>query len=506
MIAVDAISRGRARQQGIASRRRRLADSLRATMGRYEVPRFVPCVVAGIAQRATATAYAYGALVAQDAWVLRCIKAGASGASAMLSLADPDYIADGAAVWAVQGRLAPVPFANNLAMAKGQQFATGGMMFEVTVAGTTHAADAAPSAPSGGTHGSVTYVYVGRQELPLVYLVEGAAPAGTSQQAACSDNAKIAARGGVKVDAYPNNGTVGTIMSQSWDGAALARGQGSWLWQTDAPLAAIRGFMQLFGDHIWVDGRIVANVTQTAAAAYRQIVIDSTGLSRRMRTIRHRSGSVTGILGIWATGFDTVRAWSGYSPLRIVSLGDSFTEGYGFTSYLSDMLGVEDWWVQGMGDTGILDTGPGRANWTERLTLDVISRDPDIVLIPLSQNDGPGEATNIAFAAMLDRIRNETHAEVVVVGVWNNRGPLTSGNAYALDTDLQAICAAKGVPYIKWRDLLTDGGYVGAAAGTGNSKFYTTYDGTHPTAPAGMHFRASYLAPRFLEAVEGLAA
>lgn len=500
-----------------ALRVRSLNSLIRTTPGKYELPELVPCAITGITARATATAYTLGTFRTQDALVLNCIKAGTSSGSATLTITDPAYIVDNTTIWAVFGKLAPVAFANNLAMAKGQEFAAGGLMYEVTVAGTTHASDPAPSLPAGGTHGGVTYAYIGKQTLPLVTSGAdgGAAPSGTTSQAGWNST-KFTVKGGSLAQVSPNQR--GTLVSVNPDGAGAYayndNGSGSMLYQTDAPLWSLQYYSWDNGSYHWIDGRLAAFTYATGTFAVRHIAFDATGLPRATRNVRHKIDQSMQLMGIFAKGDDTLRPWSGYSPLKAVSLGDSFCESKdSWPGRVGDLLGIEDWRVSGLGGTGVLRANGASVNYRDRLTVDCIAHNPDIVLICSTQNDQNGVPGTYSvqdvidtFAAMVARIRSETKAEVVCMGMWNNRGPLASGTAYDIDVGIEALCTTLGVPYIKWRDLLTDGGYVGALSGTGSSGRHTGQDGVHPATPYGARLRARDAAPRILGAIEGLAA
>ncbi len=497
------------------ARRQQLARRLRECCGKYEMPQYPPCLVEGIAARATSTAYSEGAFAYQDKWVLRCIKAGTSSASATITLFnDPRYIEDGTAIWAVFGKLAPVAFDNSLAMVLGQQFASNGLLFEVTSAGTTHASDPAPSAPEGGTHGTVDYVYVGPQTLPIVTL-ETAGPSGTTlQEAYNSENVTITGCTPVVTAT-----TRYVLASASSDGVSPYStsdgGGGVVMYQTDSPLHGVWFYNVDYGSFHWVDGNLAAFIVSSATVQSRWVTYDCSGLPSAMRCYKHRFDVAVQYRGVYATGADTVRA-AGMETPSVISIADSFAETTRqWTAYLGDLLGIDNHRISGRGGTGVLwpNTGLSRVNYVDRLTQDVIDHNPDVVLIQLSGNDGAGVSAEDftvadvadALGGMLDRLSAETNAEAVVVGVWNSQTELTSGTLYDINTACAAVCAAKGVPFIDWSDLMTPGGYIGGPSGTGNSKFYTRPDGIHPSTPYGDRFRADFIAPRLLDAVEGLA-
>lgn len=507
------------------ARRQRLASRLRSAAGNYELPAQVPCVIEGLAQRATATAYAEGVFVAQNATVLRCIKGGTSSAAASLALSDPAYLVDNTCIWAVFGYIAPVAFANSLPLVLGQLFAANGMLFKVTVAGTTHASNPAPDSIAGGTHGTVSYIYSGPQELPVVSCAIEATPAGSftarAGWAAGALSPNCTVRGGTPVPSTAvNPTTLALLVSASADGVApygiTDMGAGSLLYQTDAPVFYLRTYHADFGAMHWIDGKLVAFTYAPTQFQARNFKFDATGLRRSMRNVRHKLPSVLQIASVFATAADTVRHWNGYSSLRAVLVGDSFYErgSTGTGGWLGDMLGIEDWRIAASGGTGILqpNTPLSRVNFTNRFSQDVIAHDPHLVVLALSGNDVEGipasfTAQNVIAAAMalVDRVHNETGGEVVVIGLWNNRAPITAGTGFEIDTGVQAACAAKGVPFIPYRDLLTDGGFVGTTVGTGTSRNMTSVDGVHPSVPQGQRLRADYLVPRIIEAIEGLA-
>lgn len=134
----------------------------------------------------------------------------------------------------------------------------------------------------------------------------------------------------------------------------------------------------------------------------------------------------------------------------------------------------------GSGGTGITTNGgiSGRYNYMDRLNEDVISYNPDLILIWGSINDG-GNITTQAAGAIFDAIKNALpNTKLIGFGPCCptvSVSPLlvTSG------TNLKSACDTRGIPYI-------DGG-IGVISNTlwlNNSNIKAYYNGTTAVASA----------------------
>lgn len=472
---------------------------------KFSLPDEIPCY--GVPARANLTAVSLFTPIAIDNRVYWVIDAGTTGA-APPTATKSNYIVDGSAVLAYIGYLAPVAYANNLALVLDQLFVANGRVYRVTVAGTTSGAGSGPTLPTGGTDGTVDYAYVSEQTMPIV-TEAGSAPGGTTEQVAW-DSAKMTKLGGtfVQIGANPR----GALFSASPDGNAYTTGSGGggvFATVTDAPLWAFAYFNRAQA-LCFVDGQLAAYVyNQTAAGRY--ITFDSRGMVRKAREYRIDVDQQTQFFGCYATGADSFDAYVPKNGRKAVIITDSFGgyHPFGYTNRLGHQLGIEDWRIASMGGTGVLWTG-GLVNYGGRFTVDVINHNPDYVIIQLTQNDRQGviagtftEAqVKAATGALIDRCRNEIpNAQVLLMPVWNNRGALT-GIELTLYNDAVALAAEKNVPLIDWSAFSTDGGFAGSLSGSGNSGQYIAGDGTHPTYH-GHWNRADRLEPLFAPHLDG---
>ncbi len=507
MTAHDLLPRATTRKLDLKASLKQLAAN--RSSGRYRLPDLLPCAGGSYSARANSTAYSGGDIRTVNAHVLMCEKAGTSGGSAP-TITGGGLITDGTVKWHLLGYLAPVAFANSLALVLDQLFASGGKLYKVTAAGTTHASDPGPTTAAAGTSGTVSYIYAGEQTLPLLS-VSGSAWGGTSYNDAASVGATIL--GGTQ-GAWPY-----AISSASSDGSAYLNsgsgGGGCRAFRTDSPkwsLAA--GNDGLNGVYVWVDGQLAAWVGGYSGTGTRHLMIDGTALPRSLRDYRFDMPSNYKYRDVYCAATDTFAAYEPASAFKAVIVGDSFAEFTGMKSYgnvLGDLLGIEDFNVSGVGSSGIKKEGGGNTDLTGRWTVDVINHDPDLVIIQGSQADGTAvgaaEFTAAAVAddleALVLRVRSETTAgRVIVMSAWNSTGALSS-NHEDVETAIQAKCTALNVPYVDWSDFLTGSGYIGAEASNGNSDLMTSSDGTHPSILART-YRAERLAPLIVAAMEEL--
>jgi hypothetical protein len=411
-------------------------------------------------------------------------------------------ITDGQVVWAYVGYLAPVAYANSLALYVDQLVYNGGGVFKVVTAGTTNSTGTGPTSATL-TDGTVTFAYMGEQTKPLMTL-NSAAASGLTQQVSWNGS-QATILGGTILQSASN--PRGGIASRSLDGNAYsdaggnADGGGSVFTVTDAPSVdftftgggASPNFQSMT---VWSSGELVGLVTcNTNSQRYLNLDYSGVKQGRRLRTLRFMIPYAVKFAGFYATAADTFTAYTSPDPIRAVHLGDSFTGGAAGISYcllyatkLGLSLGIDDYRVSGLGGTGVLQVNGSAVNYGTRFTQDVVSQNPGLVIIQSSGNDASGVSSalfttaqvNAAHAALLLRVKNELpSAQAVVLSSWNNRGALSSPSS-DISAGAIASAVAASVPYIDWSNYLTEGGYMGHATSTGNSLFYTS-EGTHPT-------------------------
>jgi lysophospholipase L1-like esterase len=168
---------------------------------------------------------------------------------------------------------------------------------------------------------------------------------------------------------------------------------------------------------------------------------------------------------------------------RAIFFGDSITEGVGadssFTSYVQGTafrLGWGDTWASGASGTGYLSSEPGRPNFVERFSTDVLPYHPKVLVLAGGLNDQgrfTPEQISAAAESMIVRCRCKT---VVLSSWWPKPGP-TSANVTELNRQLAVVAHQHGAAYVdvsSWR--------------------YPTTDGIHPTQ-AGHEQIAAQLAP-----------
>lgn len=486
-------------------------DQLEANRARYQLPDLIPIAMGSnfLTAWASTTAVTLGKRLRSNSYVWFIELAGTTGSTAPTSR--DNYITDGTAILSFNGELAPVQYANSAVYVLGQRFYANGNEYRVTTAGTTSGSGAGPTGFGTGTDGTVNWLFVGPQRLPGVAIATGANEAAVVMSGLATtptlspSSANCTTLGG---DAFDTSGGFGQFMisTVSYDGNTRSQaGCASYCTRTDAPKLSLV-FYSTMTATIWVDGELVVYAKDNGT--YNAVNLDFTGLPRKMRDIRVEATTCK-FQGFYATGFDAFTAYTPASTMRAVWIGDSFIEpnydSFGLAQILGRELGIEHFRTTGAGSTGILDdnTGAGYVNYTNRWKADVLNYAPDVVLIQLTKNDSlqSSSAVRAALDALVLRTQAELpNAKIVIVGVWNNRGALT-GNDLAMNSDGAAVAALRGCQFVDWSNFLTDGGYVGTASGTGNSKFYTSSDGTHRSL-SGHRYSAARLKPLLIRALE----
>lgn len=215
---------------------------------------------------------------------------------------------------------------------------------------------------------------------------------------------------------------------------------------------------------------------------------------------------------------------------RVVTLGDSFTEGTGagapFTSFNEHLGNYLRWEVipSGWGGTGYTAdySGAGRTKFRTRLQRDVINQNPDVVILTGGINDSSGYVPGFISAEITGILEDiaayEPNLPVVVLGpFWPNGRPIA--NVVGIRDELRVAADAWGHLFIDnlggpypytgndadyvntgW---ITGTGDAGVHVGDGNADIYTSADGTHPTQE-GHDFLALKIAEAILASAPGL--
>lgn len=285
----------------------------------------------------------------------------------------------------------------------------------------------------------------------------------------------------------------------------------------DAPKLQIRGAQGKA--MIAVDGRYLSKSgTSTAAAGgEQQFVLDWSGV----RKPRHYRLKLNGAQSFRRVGMDgESRVWKpGASDgIRVFFEGDSYMQGTG-ASYggislgeqASDLLGVRDNWVSGIGGSGWLNPGSG-VTLRSRIA-NVTAADPDLLVIPAGTNDelSTPSAITAEVTAYLAAFRAALpNTPAVILGPWPKAtGP--SATLIAIEGAIQAAVTAFADPLIKFASVSADSGSAWIygtgfnGSGSGNAKLYIGSDGVHPN-DAGHEYLGARIAAAVDAAVRTMSA
>lgn len=168
---------------------------------------------------------------------------------------------------------------------------------------------------------------------------------------------------------------------------------------------------------------------------------------------------------------------------RAIFFGDSFTQGVGadssFTSYVQGTafrLGWGDAWASGASGTGYLSSEPGRPNFVERFSADVLRYHPSVLVLAGGLND-QGRFSPEQIAAAAESLIVKCKCKTVVLSSWWPSPGATPAEVTELNRQLAAVAQQHGAVYVdvsSWR--------------------YPTTDGIHPTQ-VGHEQIAAQLAP-----------
>lgn len=407
-------------------------------------------------------------------------------------------------------------YANGLAVLANQIFYNGTTgVFRATSAGAFAASGSGPTAGASGTDGTVSYVSIGQQALPVASL--------TSQVTATEVDTKFSVIGGT-YNFWAGGGRFG-VDSTSYDGLDYVSGNlngpgggGSVYTVTDEPLVDFN-FYSAGPYSVWADGQYVALIVPASQMTWHNSVnFSDMPDARKTRTLRFEVPSSLQIMGFRATALGLFKPYTPQVNIRSGLVGDSLTEGgaifvlsYGVR--LGHLLGIEDFRVSGVGGTGILQTQGPRPNYQGRFAVDVLARSLDLLILQNSLNDqapisAAGGSGAAIFRAAHDSLLAQAAAagiQSIVIGPWDGSTTI-AGAAVIIQAQSKDSAAAFGVPFIDWSTLVskgatTDQGYVGSTGGapTTTAMLNVTWDHTHPT-PFGQGLRSSYLGPQIRNA------
>jgi hypothetical protein len=162
--------------------------------------------------------------------------------------------------------------------------------------------------------------------------------------------------------------------------------------------------------------------------------------------------------GMFLAPTATVQAATARGP-RMMVLWDSFGEGSGVTNILNsavqhmgDCLGWDDVWPSAVGATGLLSAPAPKLKYRDRIATDIVPFAPDIVLVPLSYNDGGKMSGDMAVEAglLIDALRaGLPDAVIFFVSIGANKGGgFLAPNFYNISNAVAATCAARDVRFI----------------------------------------------------------
>lgn len=205
-------------------------------------------------------------------------------------------------------------------------------------------------------------------------------------------------------------------------------------------------------------------------------------------------------------------------PLRGFWQGESFMASNtgearhnGIGGVCARALGIEDYWVGGVGGTGWLADSGTETTFRGR-NQDIITANPDFVFICGGHNDRTASLTEDLTAEVATWIQ-ETRAALpyctfFVTGPWpGDRGP--DSDTIRVEAEISAGVVAANDPgtiFIPISDdpngsWVTGTGNISAPTSSGNSDVYTDTDAVHPSA-AGYVFLGERLADAVMRAVD----
>lgn len=203
--------------------------------------------------------------------------------------------------------------------------------------------------------------------------------------------------------------------------------------------------------------------------------------------------------GVFTAPGDTV--WPTLTPPgRIMGFGDSITDGSAqnqgagqgtWLKRFGRLVGIADTWDQSRGSTGYVAPGTF-ANLLDRAQRDVVTYNPDVVIMWAGYNDQTIDPTALAqiqanAEATIDIIRaGVPNVELIMGGVWEPTGspsqsPIQTNNVLrnvAFSKDIPFVDMLNGVVYDRYEQVVLD--YGAPWITTANSSTFVGGDGVHP--------------------------
>jgi lysophospholipase L1-like esterase len=218
---------------------------------------------------------------------------------------------------------------------------------------------------------------------------------------------------------------------------------------------------------LFVDGKLSANAIPalTTIGGLYYVKIDFGSAATRRIRLELTAGTLA-FGGVQVKTGQSVSAPPAY-PLRLVVLGDSFTEGTGatnaatgFAPMLAHELGVEDYRISGSGGTGWdqENVSLSRIDYRDRWAYDMIAAAPDVAVVVGSINDGPKDPATVA-ARMLASVQDLRAARpgclIHVFGPQDVSAPSAPlAGVVTLDTAMQAALEGAGIEGAWYHSLL----------------------------------------------------
>jgi len=228
------------------------------------------------------------------------------------------------------------------------------------------------------------------------------------------------------------------------------------------------------------------------------------------------AGSANNALqGIYVPATNSYVPYNSSKLLRFIIVGDSYTEdpipnnmdaqgnacvGVGYGTRLGQLMPALDVWSLGAGGTGYSNTDSGqRLNFPNRVQVDVVSNQPNYVLLAGGIND-TSYSTNDLWGCVTNTIgqivAGSPNTVIFALGPWWPRSPVDP-NALNMGLVISNAMAFYGLGANYIDDLAGAGGpwITGTynVPGSGNAVQYTSGDSTHPTV-AGHWYLAQRLA------------
>ena len=261
---------------------------------------------------------------------------------------------------------------------------------------------------------------------------------------------------------------------------------------------------------LWVDGQMCTAAPQTGLATVGsnyKVLVDWGGRPTYPKRvlIEWEQARFNGIYKA-----PTTTLWRPPTPAgpKVVVVGDSFALGTGaawhwdgWPMHMAQALGWANVIPSASGGTGYLSDGGGggKVKYRSRIAADVIALSPDIVILSGGYNDAAsytGAQVQTEAALLYAQIRSGLpSATVVGLGPFWPTSVLGSNIATDIRDGLQTASTGYANVFIDpiiypstegpaGRQWIGGSGTVAAPGGVGNSDFYISSDGVHPS-PAG---------------------